>query len=51
MDKKIIHKGIVRNTPQSSSPDGEMEDIFNLRLKDGSWRPITDMEFISGLPK
>ena len=50
MGKKIIHKGIVRNTPQSSSLDGEMEDIFNLRLKDGSWRPITDMEFISGLP-
>jgi len=43
MEGKIIDialKGIVRNTPGATCPDGEMEEMINLRFKDGAFRPI-----------
>jgi len=33
-------KGIVRNTPGAVCPDGELEEMINLRYKDGAFRPI-----------
>lgn len=49
VDKQINLGGIVRNTAGSTCPDGEMEEIINLRYKDGSLRPISDNEIVPGL--
>ena len=49
VDKQINLGGIVRNTAGSTCPDGEMEEIINLRYKDGSLRPISDNETVPGL--
>lgn len=37
---KIELKGIKRNTPGVISEDGELEELVNLRYKDGAFRPI-----------
>lgn len=43
MDRNIIQfKGIVRNTPGSSSEDGQFDEVQNLRFRDGAWRPVLD---------
>lgn len=43
MERDIIQlKGIVRNTPASSSEDGQLEEAQNLRFRDGAWRPVGD---------
>lgn len=39
---KIPFKGLVRNTPAGLAQDGELEDMCNVRYKDGAWRPIPD---------
>ena len=49
VDKQINLGGIVRNTAGSTCPDGEMEEIINLRYKDGSLRPISDNKPVLGL--
>lgn len=49
VDKQINLGGIVRNTAGSTCPDGEMEEIINLRYKDGSLRPISDNKTLTGL--
>ena len=48
---KIPLRGIVKNTPAGLAQDGELEDVLNLRYKDGAWRPIPDRSAIfSALP-
>ena len=48
---KIDIKGIVRNTPPVNAKDGELDEVINLRPKDGAWRPIPARSAIfSGLP-
>ncbi len=48
---KIPFRGIVKNTPAGLAQDGELEDVLNLRYKDGAWRPIPDRSAIfSALP-
>lgn len=48
---KIPFRGIVKNTPAGLAQDGELEDVLNLRYKDGAWRPIPDRSAIfSELP-
>lgn len=48
---KIPFRGIVKNTPAGLAQDGELEDVVNLRYKDGAWRPIPDRSAIfSALP-
>ena len=43
MERNIIQfKGIVRNTPGSSSEDGQFDEVQNLRFRDGAWRPVLD---------
>lgn len=43
MERDIIQlRGIVRNTPASSSEDGQLEEAQNLRFRDGAWRPVGD---------
>lgn len=43
MERDIIQfKGIVRNTPGSSSEDGQFDEVQNLRFRDGAWRPVLD---------
>ncbi len=37
---RIPLRGIVRNTAPSAAPDGEMDDIINLRHKYGSYIPV-----------
>lgn len=49
MEKQINLGGIVRNTTPSTCPDGEMEELINIRYKDGSFRPISDSEPVKGL--
>jgi hypothetical protein len=39
---KIPLKGLVRNTPAGLAKEGEIEDMCNIRYKDGAWRPIPD---------
>lgn len=43
---KIPFRGIVKNTPAGLAQDGELEDVVNLRYKDGAWRPIPDRSAI-----
>ena len=43
---KIPFRGIVKNTPAGLAQDGELEDVLNLRYKDGAWRPIPDRSAI-----
>lgn len=38
--KQFELKGIVRNLPDNSVLDGSMQEVINLRPKDGAWRPI-----------
>jgi len=38
--KSIELAGIVRNLPDNMVPDGNMQEIINLRPKDGAWRPV-----------
>lgn len=40
MDKPITIAGIVRATKDSVARDGECDELINLRLKNGSWRPV-----------
>lgn len=43
MERNIIQfKGIVRNTPGSSSEDGQFDEVQNLRFRDGAWRPVLE---------
>lgn len=43
---KIELKGIKRNTPGVISEDGELEELVNLRYKDGAFRPIPNRSVI-----
>ena len=45
---KIPFKGLVRNTPAGLAQDGELEDVCNVRYKDGAWRPIPDRVAVFG---
>lgn len=49
IDKEISLGGIVRNTSGSVCPDGEMEELINLRPKDGSFRPTGESMPVRGL--
>ena len=49
IDKRISLGGIVRNTAGSISPDGQMDEIINLRLKDGSFRPMSPNVPLEGI--
>ena len=49
IDKRISLGGIVRNTAGSISPDGQMDEIINLRLKDGSFRPMSPNVPLDGI--
>lgn len=49
IDNRITLEGIVRNTAVSTAKDGELEEIVNLRLKDGHFIPMNDFEEVSGL--
>lgn len=49
IDKRISLGGIVRNTAGSISPDGQMDEIVNMRLKDGSFRPMSPNMPIDGI--
>lgn len=44
LNKAIELKGIARNTAPSTCQDGELEEIINLRFKDGSWKPVGELE-------
>lgn len=44
LNKAIELKGIARNTAPSTCLDGELEEIINLRFKDGSWKPVGELE-------
>lgn len=49
-DVKLVNfGGIVRNTSGSIGADGEMEEMINLRRKDGSLRPMSDNRLLPGL--
>jgi len=43
---KIELKGIKRNTPGVISEDGELEELVNLRYKDGAFRPIPNRSVV-----
>lgn len=43
---KIELKGIKRNTPGVISEDGELEELVNLRYKDGAFRPIPNRSIV-----
>lgn len=43
---KIELKGIRRNTPGVISEDGELEELVNLRYKDGAFRPIPNRSIV-----
>lgn len=47
-DMTVSLGGIVRNTPGSVCADGEMEEIVNMRFRDGSWRPCGDAAALEG---
>lgn len=47
-DKALELLGIVRNTKDSASRDGECDEVINLRHKDGSWRPVGVLRNVSG---
>jgi len=38
--KTIELAGIIRNLPDNSVPDGTMQEVINLRPRDGAWRPV-----------
>lgn len=40
MNKVIGFQGIVRNLSDTSAQPGAMQEVINMRLKDGSWRPV-----------
>lgn len=40
MSKTIELTGIVRSLPDNTVPDGTMQEVINLRPKDGAWRPV-----------
>ena len=40
MEKTIVPKGIVRNSPRRNAQDGELQDMVNLRPEDGALRPV-----------
>lgn len=46
MDKETVKaiemRGVVHNASKLSVADGQMEDLVNLRFKDGSWRTTGD---------
>lgn len=46
--QKIIFRGIERAAKDSSAPDGGVDELINLRLKDGSLRPVGDLEQFPG---
>lgn len=46
----ILPSGIVRNTSNTASKDGQMEELINLRSKNGSLKSIPPMVAIQGLP-
>jgi hypothetical protein len=39
--------GIVRNLPDNRVADGTMQEIINLRPKDGAWRPVGPKEAVA----
>ena len=45
----ILPSGIVRNTSNTASKDGQMEELINLRSKDGSLKSIPPMVPVHGL--
>lgn len=47
-DIRIPLAGIVRNTAPSVCQDGVMDEVINLRWKDGSYRPVGVPETIMG---
>lgn len=47
-DKVTELKGIVRNTKDSASTDGECDEVINLRFKDKSWRPVGTLKNVEG---
>lgn len=48
--KAIDLKGIVRNASKLAQQDGEMDELINLRLKDGSWQPTGDGKIVFEMP-
>ena len=45
----ILPSGIVRNTSNTASKDGQMEELINLRSKNGSLKSIAPMVAVQGL--
>ena len=45
----ILPSGIVRNTSNTASKDGQMEELINLRSKNGSLKSIAPMVSVPGL--
>lgn len=45
----ILPSGIVRNTSNTASKDGQMEELINLRSKNGSLKSIPPMVAVQGL--
>ena len=45
----ILPSGIVRNTSNTASKDGQMEELINLRSKNGSLKSIPPMVPVQGL--
>lgn len=40
----ISPKGIIRNTPDSSSVDGSLLEAINIRFRDGAWRGVGEKQ-------
>lgn len=55
MDKETVTaiemRGIVHNASKLSVEDGQMEDLVNLRFKDGSWRTTGDGKHVFTMGK
>ena len=43
--------GIVRNLPDNSAPDGAMQELINLRPRDGAFRPVGPKESLAIAPR
>ena len=41
---RITIKGLCRNRARSEFPDGECQEIINMRFRDNAWRPIPGKE-------
>ena len=48
---RITNKGMQRNMPLDSFPDGAMQEIINFRFREGAWRPIPGKEKKFNVPQ